>query len=46
VHVARLAADKGYATSDGSHGMIYNAGAEFVVDFFDIGTRPRLIAAR
>jgi len=44
-HVARAAADKGYAVSAASRGLIVNAGPECVVDFFDIGTRPRLLAA-
>jgi hypothetical protein len=44
-HVARAAADKGYSISPASRGLIVNAGPECVVDFFDIGTRPRLLAA-
>lgn len=43
VTVAATAKEKGYSVSSESRGMIFNAGAEFIVDFFDIGTRPRLL---
>jgi len=45
-HLAKLAGDKGYAISDGSRGFIFNADPRLIVDFFDIGTRPRLVADR
>jgi hypothetical protein len=43
--VAKNAAEKGYPVSSESRGMIFNGGPEFIVDFFDIGTRPRLLSA-
>lgn len=45
-HVAKLAADKGYKVSSESKGFIFNAGPEEIVNFFDIGTRPRLAAGQ
>jgi hypothetical protein len=45
-HVARSAIDKGYSISSGARGFIYRAGPEEIVNFFDIGTRPRLTADR
>ena len=45
-HLLSVAGDKGYSVSDGSRGFIFNAGPEFIVDFFEIGTRPRLMADR
>jgi hypothetical protein len=45
-HLAKVAADKGYAISEGARGFIFNADPKLIVDFFDIGTRPRLIADR
>jgi hypothetical protein len=45
-HLARLAGDKGYAISAGARGFIFNAEPKLIVDFFDIGTRPRLMAYR
>jgi hypothetical protein len=44
-HLVKLASDKGYAMSDGGRGFIFNADPKLIVDFFEIGTRPRLIAA-
>jgi hypothetical protein len=46
--VAANARGKGYNVTDESRGMIYNASAEFIVDFFQIGTTPllRMITAR
>jgi hypothetical protein len=37
---------KGYQISDGSRGFIFNADPKLIVDFFEIGTRPRLVADR
>jgi hypothetical protein len=45
-HLAKLAGDKGYSISSGARGLIFNADPKLIVDFFDIGTRPRLIADR
>jgi hypothetical protein len=45
-HLAKLAGDKGYAMSNGSRGFIFNGDPKLIVDFFEIGTRPRLIAER
>jgi hypothetical protein len=45
-HLAKLAADKGYTISDGSRGFIFNADPKLIVEFFEIGTRPRLVADR
>ena len=45
-HLANLATDKGYKVTSESRGFIYNAGPEFIVDFFEIGTRPKLLADR
>jgi hypothetical protein len=45
-HLIKVAQDKGYALSDGARGFIFNAGPEFIVDFFEIGTRPKLISDR
>ena len=45
-HVAKLAADKEYKVSAESRGFIFNAGPEEIVNFFDIGTRPRLSVDR
>jgi hypothetical protein len=44
-HLASLAGDKGYAVTDGARGFIFNADPQLIVDFFEIGTRPRLMAA-
>lgn len=45
-HVAKYAREKGYSISDGSRGFIFNGDPKCIVDFFDIGTRPRLVADR
>src|SRR5579862_7836671 len=45
-HLAKLAGDKGYSVAAGSRGFIFNADPKLIVDFFDIGTRPRLVADR
>lgn len=45
-HLGKSAADKGYSISDGSRGFIFNADPKLIVDFFEIGTRPRLMADR
>jgi hypothetical protein len=44
--VASTAMEKGYSVTPESRGLIINANPELIVDFFDIGTRPRLLAAR
>jgi hypothetical protein len=43
-HLAQLAADKGYSLAADARGFIFNADPKLIVDFFDIGTRPRLMA--
>jgi len=45
-HLAKFAGDKGYLIADGSRGFIFNGDPQCVVDFFEIGTRPRLVADR
>ena len=45
-HLAKFAGDKGYAVVDGSRGFIFNGDPQCVVDFFEIGTRPKLVADR
>jgi hypothetical protein len=45
-HLAKFACDKGYAITEGSRGFIFNGDPQCVVDFFEIGTRPRLVADR
>jgi hypothetical protein len=45
-HLAKFAVDKGYTIADGSRGFIFNGDPQCVVDFFEIGTRPRLVADR
>lgn len=45
-HLAKFAGDKGYAITDGSRGFIFNGDPQCVVDFFEIGTRPKLVADR
>ena len=45
-HLAKLAGDKGYAMGDGSRGFIFNGDPQCIVDFFEIGTRPKLVADR
>src|SRR6266436_6075509 len=41
-HLLKVARDKGYSIGEGAKGFIFNAGPEFIVDFFDIGTRPKM----
>lgn len=41
----RRAAEAGVAVQPDSRGYIYNAHLDDIVTFFDIGTRPRLLAA-
>lgn len=45
-HVARMAADKGYRVGETSRGFVFNADPQDIVNFFEIGTRPRLVADR
>jgi hypothetical protein len=45
-HLAKFAVDKGYPISDGSRGFIFNGDPQCIVDFFEIGTRPKLVADR
>jgi hypothetical protein len=45
-HLATLAGDRGYEIADGSRGFIFNGDPQCVVDFFEIGTRPKLVADR
>jgi hypothetical protein len=45
-HLVKAATGKGYKAQDGARGFIFNAGPEFIVDFFDIGTRARVAADR
>jgi hypothetical protein len=45
-HVARLAVDKGYSVSEAARGFMFNADPKDIVNFFDIGTRPRLTVNR
>jgi hypothetical protein len=45
-HVSRFATDKGYTVGDGARGFIFNGDPKCIVDFFEIGTRPRLISER
>jgi len=45
-HLARFAGDKGYTVADGSRGFIFNGDPQCIVDFFEIGTRPKLVADR
>jgi len=45
-HLAKFAGDKGYEIVDGSRGFIFNGDPQCIVDFFEIGTRPKLVADR
>jgi len=45
-HLASFAGDKGYAIAVGSRGFIFNGDPQCIVDFFEIGTRPKLVADR
>jgi hypothetical protein len=46
VHLAKYAIDKGYSITDGSRGFIFNGDPKCIVDFFEIGTRPKAVADR
>ena len=41
-----IVGDKGYVIADGSRGFIFNGDPQCIVDFFEIGTRPKLVADR
>lgn len=45
-HVFRLAADKGYGLAESARGFMFNADPKDIVNFFEIGTRPRLTSDR
>ena len=45
-HLAKFAGDKGYSIVDGSRGFIFNGDPKAIVDFFEIGTRPKMVADR
>jgi len=45
-HVARMAADKGYRVGETAKGYMFNADPKDIVNFFEIGTRPRIAADR
>lgn len=45
-HLVRAAQSKGYTLKEGARGCIVNASAEFIVAFFEIGTRPKALADR
>jgi hypothetical protein len=45
-HLFRLAAERGYSVGDGARGFVFNGDPKAIVDFFEIGTRPRLVADR
>jgi hypothetical protein len=45
-HLAKFAGDKGYEIDQGSRGFIFNGDPQCIVDFFEIGTRPKLVADR
>ena len=45
-HLIKAAQGKGYPLTDGARGCIVNASAEFIVAFFEIGTRPKAMADR
>jgi hypothetical protein len=45
-HLAKFAGNKGYSISETSRGFIFNGDPKCIVDFFEIGTRPRLVADR
>jgi hypothetical protein len=46
VHLAMFAGDKGYSIKEGARGFIFNGDPKSIVDFFEIGTRPRLMGDR
>lgn len=45
-HLAKFAGDKGYEIAEGSRGFIFNGDPQCIVDFFEIGTRPKMVADR
>ncbi len=45
-HISKLCQEKGYAIEDGARGFMFNTDPKDIVNFFDIGTRPRLSADR
>jgi hypothetical protein len=45
-HLAKFAEDKGYSIADGSRGFIFNGDPKCIVDFFEIGTRPKMVSDR
>jgi len=45
-HLAKFATDKGYEVANESRGLIFNGDPRCIVDFFEIGTRPKLVADR
>lgn len=45
-HIANIAKDKGYALTEGARGFMFNADPKDIVNFFEIGTRPRLTVDR
>ena len=45
-HLAKFATGKGYSITDNSRGFIFNGDPKCIVDFFEIGTRPKLVADR
>ena len=45
-HLAKFAGGKGYSVTEGSRGFIFNGDPKCIVDFFEIGTRPKLVADR
>jgi hypothetical protein len=45
-HLAKFAGDKGYSITDGSRGFIFNGDPKCIVDFFEIGTRPKMVTDR
>jgi hypothetical protein len=45
-HLVKFALDKGYTIADGSRGFIFNGDPKGIVDFFEIGTRPKMVSDR
>lgn len=45
-HLGKAAEGKGFAAKESAKGCIVNASAEFIVAFFEIGTRPKALAER
>ncbi|MDA9175971.1 VWA domain-containing protein [Alphaproteobacteria bacterium] len=46
LHVADIAKDKGYQLNSNARGFMFNADPKDIVNFFEIGTRPRLTVDR